>query len=180
MAARTPKDPNANPSKPGPKRSHEQREADLAKLAEWYLKGVSMGECAKRLGVSRPQITHDIKAIHKMWRESALRDFDAIRSEQLAKIDKLEATYWEGYERSLIERTRERVGQTTGTGASGAPVNMTVMERTVELRDGSIAWLQGVERCITMRCKLLGLNELERQAAGVLAKAYSGFDMDAI
>jgi hypothetical protein len=57
---------------------------------------------------------------------------------------------------------------------------MQVMERTVELRDGAIGWLQGVERCITMRCKLLGLNELERQAATALAKAYSGFDMDAI
>jgi hypothetical protein len=169
-----------NPSKPGPKRTPEQREADLAKTAAWYLKGVNMVEIGRRLGLSRVQVSYDIKHLHAMWKESALRDFDAMRSEQLAKVDQLEAVYWDGYERSLSERTRERVAQTTGTAATGNAINTSTMERTVELRDGAIAWLQGVERCINMRCKLLGLNELERQAAGVLAKAYAGFDFEAI
>jgi hypothetical protein len=162
------------------KRTRDQRERDRARCADLYAKGWTQAAIAKEMGVAQSQVAYDMAAVRKAWRDSALRSWDELRSEQLAKIDMLEATYWAGYERSLKDRTRERVGQHTGISASGAPVDVAVVERTVEMRDGAIAHLAGVERCINLRCKLLGLNELERQTASVLAKAYSGFDFSMI
>jgi hypothetical protein len=72
------------------------------------------------------------------------------------------------------------VGQHTGISASGAPVDVAVVERTVEMRDGAIAHLAGVERCVAMRIRLLGLSEADRATATVLCKLYAGFDMSAI
>jgi hypothetical protein len=42
----------------------------------------------------------DLKAITEQWKQSAVRDFDALRAEQLAKLCNLERELWEAWQRS--------------------------------------------------------------------------------
>ncbi len=80
------------------KRPPQQREHDMIKTAQLYLQGLDQRRIAQEIGVSQPQIHKDLKKIKKEWLASALRDFDAARAQELAKIDHLEAKAWEAYE----------------------------------------------------------------------------------
>ncbi len=118
----------------GPKRSRDQRDQDLVVIAELYLKGKSQAEIAGNIGqirdytLSQQQISGDLRTIRKRWLESSIRDFDAQRAQELAKIDYLELTYWDSWEQS----TKDSVN---------AP-----------------KFLAGVQWCINKRCEVLGLN----------------------
>jgi hypothetical protein len=50
--------------------------------------------------LSQQMVSLDIKRVQKMWRDSAIRDFDKQRERELAKIDLLELEAWEQWERS--------------------------------------------------------------------------------
>lgn len=115
-------------------RSKIQRERDLELTAELYLKGWTQRRIAERIGVSRQQITYDLRKLYDLWRESAVRNFDEHRARELAAVTHLEATYWAAWEKS---EARSVEGKTA---------------------DGDPRYLQGVERCIERRCKLLGLD----------------------
>jgi predicted transcriptional regulator len=89
-------------------------------------------EIGERLGVTQATVSRDLKALHGEWLQSALRDVDDAKAEELAKIDRLEREYWEQWENSKTNRE----GETKGAGMSyGA----------------------GIERCIERRCKILGI-----------------------
>jgi hypothetical protein len=96
------------------------REHDLREAAALYLRGLTQGEIARRLGVSRQQVGYDLKVLQRRWQESALADFNAQKAAELAKVDELERTYWEACERSCQARetsTQERIqggGQADG------------------------------------------------------------------
>jgi hypothetical protein len=127
----------------------EQRRA---RVAASYLRGEYQHDIAEREGVVQATISNDLKAIRAMWRESAVRDLDAHKERELARLDHLERTYWQAWERSLQERqsshtkkANRKDGETTETGLRK------------EQRDGDPRFLDGVLSCITARCKLLGL-----------------------
>lgn len=136
----------------GPVRNRIQRESDLQRIAEMYLSGRTQSDIGNTLGLTQQTISNDLKALQKRWVESSLRDFDDLRAEQLAKIDKIEAHYWAAWDRSRTERKRNKVGRKTGD------TNTDSVETATEGRDGNPAFLMGVERCIDRRCKLLGLD----------------------
>lgn len=101
-----------------------------------YLRGRRQWQIAEQIGICQQMVCHDLKEIRKRWRESTIRDFDELRSEQLEKIDTVESEYWAGFERSQSKRH-----------PSGNP-----------------SFLAGVERCIERRCKLLGLDAPQKIA----------------
>ena len=150
------------------------RDARLQEVARLYLKGRYQSEIATELGVSQQQVSYDLKSIQKLWRESAVRDFDSHQSEELKKIDHLERTYWDGWSRSL-EKFRKTVQEASipkrpravkdgeppaDDDGKPRPTKATVTE---EERDGNPAFLAGVERCIERRCVLLDLNPAEKK-----------------
>lgn len=140
----------------GPKRSKIQREADLQTLAALYLQGYSQTAIAERLKVSQQQIGADLKKLYKTWREAALIDFNEAKQRELARIDELERSYWEAWRRSVgrvVERNKKTV-----TGGENAG---TTDEKRIRKQAGDPRYLEGVERCIAMRVKLLGLLEPE-------------------
>jgi hypothetical protein len=108
----------------------ERRRAEIADL---YIQGRKQYDIAQLYGVSQQQISLDLKAIRAQWLESAVRDFDHMRSEQLAKIDAVEAEYWRAWEKSRAEDEA-----------------------------GNPQFLTGVERCVQQRCKLFGLDAPQR------------------
>jgi hypothetical protein len=150
------------------KRNPEQRSLDYIEIARRSLKGDSLGEIAEYINsirsytLSRQQIWRDLKAIHDEWRREYTTTYDEAIRNELAKIDELERTYWIAWDESkkkkeMIRATR--IADTVNAGGTEKPsYSRTKTEKREEQRDGDIRFLEGVERCIEKRCKLLGLN----------------------
>jgi len=131
------------------------------KVAEMYLRGIYQVDIAKELDVTQATISNDLKAIRKEWRTSRLRNFDAIIEEQLAKIDLLEQTFWDAWNRS--KDSAEKITNKEGMRA-GEPYNEK--SRTIEEQIGNPKFLQGVMDCIKRRCELLGLDKEQEDTEG--------------
>jgi predicted transcriptional regulator len=129
------------------KRTPEQREEDLVVITRMYLQGKRQYEIAEVIGVTREQISYDLKEIRTRWRESTLVDFNEMKQRELEKIDLLEETYWAAWQRSIQEKTKTRTSKTGDT-------NSASIEKETLL--GDPRFLQGVERCVDMRAKILG------------------------
>ena len=50
-------------------------------------------------------ISYDLARIREQWRAAAVRDIDELQAHELAKIDQLEVTYWQAWQRSLEDST---------------------------------------------------------------------------
>src|ERR1700687_1293001 len=98
---------------PANSRTKLERERDLDKLARHYLRGKTHLELADIFGVSRQQISYDLQALHQRWLKSALVNVDAAKSKELAKIDTLERTYYEAWERSVQHKETKTAEKTT-------------------------------------------------------------------
>lgn len=136
-----------------PKRTKIQREKDLLRTAELYLKGWPQYAIAKELKVSQPQIAYDIKDLIGRWKEKAVMNIDERKAEELAKIDRLEAEYWQGWEDSR-RPTKVSTAQATTAGANPGK---TVTSKEITSA-GDPRFLTGVAQCIEQRCKILGLH----------------------
>ena len=135
-----------------------ESEHELAQIAAMYLSGKSQFAIASEMGCTQQNISLRLKTIRRRWREATIRDFDELRSEQVAKIDRVELEYWDAWERSKKPRTRK--GRKERSGDTNSDESSVVIEE----RDGNPAWLSGVERCIDRRCKLLGLDAPQKIA----------------
>jgi hypothetical protein len=133
-----------------PKRTAFQREADLERISEMYLKGKTQQEIADATGVRQQQITYDLKTIRQRWIASSVRNFDEERGIALAKIDALERAAWDAWEKSCEEKTRKSIQQNAFGDKTSSVTTETLL--------GNPAYLQIVDRCIERRCKLLGLD----------------------
>jgi hypothetical protein len=136
-------------------RSPMKREHDLRETAALYLRGLTHYEIAERLKVSRQQISYDLKVLQRRWQESALADFNAKKAAELARVDELERTYWEAWERSCQAREVTTQEKTQEGDSPGEETRRKAGVRK-EQRDGNPDFLKGVERCVELRCKITG------------------------
>ena len=143
---------------------HEQRRETIAGL---YLRGAYQSAIARQVGVSQQQVSYDLNVIRKQWLASTLRDFDAAKALELAKIDEAERAYWAGWERSCQQREVTLTKRTTGQ----APRDEASIRRETPV--GDPRFLDGVMRCIAQRCDLLGLSTAT-DATKVLAGSLAG------
>ena len=70
------------------------------RVAELYLQGWQQDAIAKELTIRQPMVSEDLAKIRQAWRESAIRDFDAARDLELARLDRIEREAWAAWERS--------------------------------------------------------------------------------
>jgi hypothetical protein len=131
----------------GRKRSKRQIELDYVKEAEWYRQGMLLSEIASRLGVTAAQVTYDLRIIRDKWLETAIDDFNVIKSNELSTIDKVELKAWESFERSLNDALH--VINTTGEHPSSTVKRIN--------QYGDPRFLTIVLDCSDRRCKLFGL-----------------------
>jgi hypothetical protein len=115
-------------------RSKLQRAKDLLLVESLALSGVPQYAIAEQIGVSRQTILRDLKTLEKRWKDSAVRDLDAAKGKELAKLDNMEAEAWRSFRRSR---------------AGGAA--------------GDSRFLGDVQWCIDRRCKLLGIDAPVKQ-----------------
>ncbi len=138
-------------------RSATQRAKDLEIIARLYLKGIYQTDIAEELGISVPTVKRDLAKVRHDWLESSLRDFDALKAEQLAKIDTIEAAAWEMWTRSCEVQVRTSEQDIKAARFPGCNIKTDRMIGT-----GDPRYLQTALQCVERRCKLLGLNAPEK------------------
>lgn len=135
------------------RRTRKERERDLAKISEHYLRGYTQAQIGEILGFTQQQISLDLKEMQKRWKESALRNFDEAKAQELAKIDNLELEYWEAWHNS---RGQKKVSSTERADTASGQRNKAQI-RTEDMQSDP-RFLEGVRWCVDRRCKLLGLD----------------------
>lgn len=133
-----------------PKRTRFEREKDLERIAALYLRGRTQSEIAEEFGLTQQTIARDLATVQARWREAALFDVDEAKRRELLKLDELERRYWQAFEDSCRMERRTQAQRVAGVGTLSL-----VEEKT---SSGDPRFLQGIERCIDRRCKLLGLD----------------------
>lgn len=128
-------------------------------VAREYLKGRYQVDIAFDLSVSIATVKRDLAKIRQDWLISSLQNFDALKAEQLARIDTIEAEAWEMWSRSCELHVRTSVQNIEATKFPG---RNTKTDRTPGT--GDPRYLQTALQCIERRCKLLGLNAPEKMA----------------
>lgn len=156
-----------------------------AKVARLVLTGTTnQYEIAERLGMDpvkgQPQISRDISTIEAAWKASAIRDLDEAKGKELERLDVLESEYWAAWERSKRQRTRRRERASERPGKDGATYHETYAEQTKEKRDGNPKFLDGVEKCIKLRCQILSILQPEGTGATTVVTVVGGIDLAAV
>jgi len=119
------------------------------RVAELFLQGWNQDAIGRELSISQPQVAGDLKKVNESWRESAIRDFDEARNQELARIQRLEREAWAAWERS-----QQPSQSATVNGEAGSQT----ARRTVKHQHGDARFLDIVLRCIEARRQLLGLD----------------------
>jgi hypothetical protein len=123
-----------------------QRRQQVAKL---YLQGKGQTEIAQELNLTQATISRDLEHVRTAWRESSIRDFDAQRDLEIARLNAIETEAWAAWERS------QQPAQTAVV--SGAAGSQTA-KRTLRHQCGNPRFLELALRCNEERRKLLGLD----------------------
>ena len=147
------------------KRTDFQREADLPKMALLYRDGHTQRAIAQQFGLSQGQICQDLAEIKRRWKAESLEFFTSKVEEELSKIDNLEITYWNQFDKSrqdeiCIAVETKTVALKGDDGGDSVDLPAIETKRTVKTtkRVGDRGFLAGIEWCIERRCKLLGLD----------------------
>lgn len=149
-------------------RTEAETEQDLPYIAQLYVRGIPVTEIAQAVEQKRAweivcttdSVKKDITRIRQEWINSSLVEFNERRAMELAHLDTLEAAYWEAWQDSrTTKRVAENVIETEQVIIAGEIKNLetTSNKEIISPGDGNPLYLQGVERCIDKRCKILGL-----------------------
>lgn len=120
------------------KRTPHQRDADIEFANRLHLQGVPNWQIAERISAIRPyslsnsQVGYDLKLARERWKQQTALKLDEAKQRELERIDLIEREYWEQFEASQTDHK--------GQPKAGDPL-----------------YLQGIERCVELRMKLLGL-----------------------
>lgn len=124
-------------------------------VGDLYAQGSSQTDISRELGVAQSTVCADLKAIFTEWRESAVRDFDVARGIELRKLEAVEKEAWQAWRQSLEPAESTKV--TDNGGGKRA-------EKVVKQRVGDPRFLEQIQKCISARRALLGLDAPERVA----------------
>jgi len=136
-----------------------ERAARLETVSRMYLQKYRLIDIAAECGVTFQQISYDLKIVRAKWLESAIRDFDEAKSQELAKLDTLEESLWEAWRKSVAPNKITTKSKETWGGDS----EKTKMIIRDEEPNGDPRFLAGIHKCIEKRCQLLGLDAPSRQ-----------------
>jgi hypothetical protein len=132
-------------------------------VAQRYLRGESQWTIARALEVAQATVSNDLRAIQQDWLNSSLRDFDALKAQELAKVDEVERTAWVGWAKSQ-ENTEILKAEMAGDKSRTSTVTKG--------QAGNPRFLDVVLKCIERRCAILGIDAEKRlKVTGLMAYA---------
>jgi hypothetical protein len=161
------------------------------RVAHLYMAGKAQCEIAAELNCSQPTVSLDLAALQKEWLASGLRDFDAIKSEQLAKIDLVEQEALGAWRRSCedaesrtvkVEKGRvyAKKGENEELPADDAE-KLVVVKRLVERsrkgQTGNPAFLTQIQWCVETRLRLINAFEADNKGKGGQVNVINWGDM---
>jgi hypothetical protein len=141
-------------------------------VAHRYVTGQRQHEIARSLEVDLATIKRDLAFIREEWRQDAVRDVGERQAAELAKLDALERTCWEAWERSLLPKETSETrrvqddappGKDNESGQHQARIEALLRR---EQRDGNPRFLETALNCIKRRCEILGLDAPKGAASG--------------
>jgi|GEM_PF-1399300 len=118
------------------------------KVAELTLRGLKQDEIARRLGVNQSTIGRDLDMVRGEWRQSAIRDFDEARGQELEKLALIETEAWAAWQRSQ----QPLQAASLANGKDGQRSSSSLKHQY-----GDPRFLDQINKCVTQRCILLGL-----------------------
>ncbi len=137
-----------------------------AMITDLIRQGWTQSQVAERVNMSIAAISVLLTRERQKWLEQTTLDMGHLVAEEVAKLNVLEAEYWRAWERSVGEHTKiteKRMImppslEVSDAGQVSVDKEETPVERTTvtDTLAGNPAFLQGVERCIEKRCKILG------------------------
>ena len=130
-------------------------------VADLWLRCVTLADIARKLGVHRSQITRDLQKVRAEWKESRIASYDERVLDELARIDRLEETAWQGWDRSILDAGTRTVKIVKREGGERSES----WERE-EGQSGDPRYLAEVRHCIELRAKLLGLMVQRHEHSG--------------
>jgi hypothetical protein len=148
-----------------PKRTRPQIQEDRAFIARLYCEAVPLYQIANAVNerafergdgytLTRQTIQHDLKFIRRTWERDQAEWFNKFVSEQLARIDHLEATLWNEFYESKKEKMTTVVKGKGKKDRKGNPKHYETIVKK-EQKHGDPRYLEAVVRCLEMRQKLL-------------------------
>lgn len=151
-------------------RNDLQRAAIRAEIARRYKDGETQTAIGIALDLSQQQISYYLKQLYQEWRSSAPQDLGARLTQELAKIDLLEAEAQAEYERSKRPIKKHQVVTEAAKAEKDADQPPGEIVRTTESTEGRVGdprFLERVSWCIDTRLKIWGLYAATKQDTAI-------------
>jgi hypothetical protein len=137
-------------------------------VMDQYMRGSNQYTLAAKHGVTQQTISKDLAWVRKLWVKNTMLDMDEAKAREVAKLDNLELMYLEEWQRSKQTFSKTRHIKTAKSRPSRRKTKEgELLEQETEKyaedfeeteeRAGDPRYLQGAERCVEQRCKILGL-----------------------
>lgn len=154
-------------------RTRDRKNRDRVIIANMYLRGFDQFDIADEVGISRAQVSDDLRIIRKQWLESTIEDFDEAKAKELTKLDKLEWEAWAAWERSkkdketkeqefISVKDKNKKSKDEDEDEEEKP-RVAKVKLKKEGQTGNPAYLAIVKDCIKRRCDILGLDAPQKK-----------------
>ena len=112
-------------------------------------------DIAEELSLNQSTISRDLEHLYEVWRQSSLVDINKAKSEELAKVDRLEREYWQAWVHSCEDAETMRQ---EGTKTEEGKIKPDKVVKTAKGQAGDPRFLSGVQWCIDKRCEIFGID----------------------
>lgn len=126
-----------------------RKAARMMIISEYYLAGASIEEIASKLKSNSRIVRKYLGQMEKEWQDRYLQNYNALKMRELAKIDTLEAIYYDAWERSKSPAQLRRL-TSKGNGED-------IIIEEERNQTGDPRFLEGIMKCVEKRIELLGL-----------------------
>lgn len=158
-------------------RTKTQKLNDFNFITPLFIRGVTYWQITEQLQAQREySVTYkmvyaDVKEIVDQWHDERMELIDKQKTIELKKIDRLEAMYFEAWDRSLQLKTKD-VTKRGGILVNGVMPNpdRVFQEKHTAQGNGDPRFLDGIQWCIDMRCQILGFKKLTQVEAPPMAE----------
>lgn len=150
----------------GPKLTKAEREERLDSIAGLLLTGFNQSEIAEELGISKQQVSYDVKKLKKRWKESQVQRVNEVLNRQLQELHMLKRNAYKSYRTSKGETTVRKVSQRSipvnGNGSENGVQTLLSQDVTTRKEPGDARFLSVVLNCIKTEMELIGTAAAKR------------------